>query len=607
MDEKTRQFNLIYVLLGTFLIVGLLPVVLTGWLLSRQSEQELRGIEGRYQSQLLQDKARQIEMFGRRYVDLVSELGRAFELAGGLSVLERQGTEKHLTQTLKNDPNLVGLSIRPVRGNPYNVFRVEALSQAEVDAISDAALSNIRDKELVIGAPQLLPQRKEIVISFASPIVNDEGTVTAAVVGVVSLQDISKIFQQTTSDSESELLSKGLPVVFMIDRDGKTLAHPDTLAVINGKNMTGYKIVEDWLETGDRVQAGLSPFILENDGEQRQLIGAFATAALDKKSAYGIIAIQDETAALASVSQMRNQIWLISILACGLALGLGTILAKELTRPVLTMVDAAQKIADGDFTTRIEVRSRTELGTLGDAFNAMSDQIHRYINELQRAANDNREQFVGTVKALAAAIDGKDPYTRGHSERVSRLSVVLGERLKLDQTEIEKLRISALLHDIGKIGVDDRILKKPGSLTDEEFFQVKQHPYKGYKILQNIPAMKDYLPGIYMHHEAVDGSGYPQGLRGKEIPLQAKIISVADTFDAMTIDRPYQKGMTIAEAVERIGTFIGKRYDEQIVRALMDACEEGQVSPGRIKMDWKIKNFVRSEEQAESHFDMTRI
>ena len=210
----------------------------------------------------------------------------------------------------------------------------------------------------------------------------------------------------------------------------------------------------------------------------------------------------------------------------------------------------------------------------------MSDQLERFIEDLRRAAEENRELFLGTVKSLAAAIDGKDPYTRGHSERVARFSLAIGERLNLPDDEMEKLRISAILHDVGKIAIDDKILKKPAALTDEEFEVMKTHPQRGYKIMSQIPAMRDFLPGMYMHHEMINGQGYPQGLKGDEIPMQARIVSVADTFDAMTTDRPYQKAMTLDDALARIKSFVGTRYDERVVAALVEACEAGQVARG---------------------------
>jgi len=194
------------------------------------------------------------------------------------------------------------------------------------------------------------------------------------------------------------------------------------------------------------------------------------------------------------------------------------------------------------------------------------------------------------VKSLAAAIDGKDPYTRGHSERVSRISVAISQRLGISEDECEKIRISALLHDVGKIGIDDNVLKKPSALTDEEFELMKEHPKKGYKIMSQIPAMKEFLPGMYMHHEMVNGGGYPQGLKGDEIPLMARIVSVADTFDAMTTDRPYQRAMNFDDAVERIKSFVGTRYDERVVASLVAACESGQIRPGSVRLKRRVND-----------------
>jgi HD-GYP domain-containing protein (c-di-GMP phosphodiesterase class II) len=240
----------------------------------------------------------------------------------------------------------------------------------------------------------------------------------------------------------------------------------------------------------------------------------------------------------------------------------------------------AHRIAAGDFSQRVKVLGRTELGELGASFNQMTDQVERFVSDLQRSADENHELFLGTVKALAAAIDGKDPYTRGHSERVSRFAVATAQGLGLPVEEIEQIRISALLHDVGKIGIDDRVLKKPSALTDEEFEVMKTHPQKGYKIMSQIPAMRDFLPGMYMHHEMINGGGYPQGLSGHQIPMQARIVSVADTFDAMTTERPYQRAMDLEAALTRLKSFVGTRYDARVVAAFIAACEAGKIRPG---------------------------
>jgi HD-GYP domain-containing protein (c-di-GMP phosphodiesterase class II) len=255
----------------------------------------------------------------------------------------------------------------------------------------------------------------------------------------------------------------------------------------------------------------------------------------------------------------------------------GFLLAYWVTAPIAAVASGARAIAEGDFARRITVRSRSEIGQLAEDFNTMAEQIQRYINDLRVAVNENRELFLGTVKALAEAIDGKDPYTRGHSERVKMYSVLMAEHMGLSQEEIEDIQVAALLHDVGKIGIEDRILKKPAALTEEEYAIMKTHPEKGAKIMAEIPQMKKYIPGMYYHHECIDGRGYPLGLKGDQIPLMARIISVADTFDAMTTNRPYQRAMSPEVAVQKIWSFAGTRYDPKVVAALESALKAGKL------------------------------
>jgi HD-GYP domain-containing protein (c-di-GMP phosphodiesterase class II) len=421
----------------------------------------------------------------------------------------------------------------------------------------------------------------------------DGDEIVAAVVAIVSFQEVFKTVQQSSSKSSRELLDAGLPVVFVVDQNGKAVAHPDAAVAFSEKPMTDLKVVQDWLEAGSQVQSALSPFSLERDGHVTSMLGSYATVELDRNALLGVIAIQDESAALASVRDMRNQIFFVSLLAAGLALLAGFYFADKLTRPVRELAAGARRIAGGDFSRRVKVLGRTELGELGASFNQMTDQVENYVQDLQRSAEANRELFLGTVKALAAAIDGKDPYTRGHSERVSRFSVAIAEGLGLPAEEIEKIRVSALLHDVGKIGIDDRILKKPAALDDQEFEVMKTHPQKGFKIMSQIPAMREFLPGMYMHHEMINGQGYPQGLEGDDIPMQARIVSVADTFDAMTTERPYQAAMDLEAALTRLKSFIGTRYEARVVAAFIAACEAGRIRPGvtRVKRnlsDWSM-------------------
>jgi HD-GYP domain-containing protein (c-di-GMP phosphodiesterase class II) len=590
MLEKIGRIRLLYIVLGVLLLVGLLPLAFAGTLLSGRSAEELRSVEGRYQAQLVQDKARQIELYGQRYRDVVTGLARGFEFAGGIELLNDAAYDSRLQKTLEEDPNLIGLAIWPVSGELHRAFQPDLIQRAEVDQRVSEVLAKMNGRGVVVSRPQIIRSGQEMAMTVAAPVMGGESghDVLAAVVAIVSFQEVFKAVHQSTSRSERELLDAGLPVVFVVDQNGRAVAHPEASVAFSEKPMTDLKVVRDWQESGSQVQSALEPFTLVRDGRNVSMLGSYATAELDKNSRLGVIAIQDEFAALASVSDMRRQTIWISMIAAVLTLIIGFFFAKKLTQPVQELAVGAHRIASGDFSQRINVRSRTELGHLGDSFNLMTDQLEHYIKDLRNSADENRELFLGTVKSLAAAIDGKDPYTRGHSERVSRISVAIAQRLGLPDDECEKIRISALLHDVGKIAIDDSILKKPAALTDEEFVIMKQHPQKGFKIMSPIKAMKEFLPGMYMHHEMINGQGYPQGLKGDEIPLMAKVVSVADTFDAMTTDRPYQQAMKFEDAIARIQSFVGTRYDASVVSAFVEACEEGQIRPGSVKLKSRV-------------------
>ena len=207
----------------------------------------------------------------------------------------------------------------------------------------------------------------------------------------------------------------------------------------------------------------------------------------------------------------------------------------------------------------------------------MSEELERFIEDLKRAADENRALFMGSIQMLAGAVDEKDPYTRGHSDRVTRYSLMIAKEMKFDQTFMETLQVSAQLHDVGKIGIEDHILKKPGALTEEEFEVMKTHTTKGANILRPVTQLAEMLPGIELHHEALDGRGYPYGLKGDQIPMLARVIAVADTFDALTTNRPYQQAHTPEQALQIIKNLAGKRLDPAAVNALLAVYERGEI------------------------------
>ncbi len=191
------------------------------------------------------------------------------------------------------------------------------------------------------------------------------------------------------------------------------------------------------------------------------------------------------------------------------------------------------------------------------------------ITERKKAEKALHELFLGALESLASAIDAKSPWTRGHSERVAGYAVGIGMQMGLADDALEKLRIAALLHDIGKIGTYDDILNKAGKLTDAEYEAIKQHPARGAEMLAPIRQLHDIIPAVRGHHERYDGAGYPDGLKGENIPLAARILAVADTFDSMTAERPYRATPGKARALEEIQRHAGTQFDPVVVEAFL--------------------------------------
>lgn len=597
MSVKRSKISLVYIVVFTLLLVGLVPVLLTGWFLSERSGRELRAVENRYQIQLVHEKASQIQIFGNRYIGLVNGLTEALELSGDQAIFSRAGTDETLEKLLRENDDLLAVRVAPQTGEAMVLYRPDVITREEVDGIAESAVLK-KGGGVSIDAPRIIQGSGLTVMTIVNSVMA-QGRHLATITAVVSLKNISRAVVGMSPTKESDLWKSGLPIIFVVDRNGNTVFHPDEELGWNQSSLTHLKIVEEWQAANLQIQSGLVPFSAEFENQKHEMIGAYSTVVLGNDLVFGVITMQDEAKALASVGEMRFQTWLISIVFALMALIVGSIAARSLTAPIFRLAVAAKRISDGDLSTRVDARGFTEIGTLGRSFNKMSDKLEEHIAKLAKAAKENRELFVGTVKALAAAIDGKDKYTRGHSERVARISVAIGREMGLGDEELEALRISALLHDIGKIAIDDNILKKPSSLTKEEFEIMKTHPQKGYKIMSQIPAMRNFLPGMYMHHEMVNGEGYPQGLRDEQIPLQAKIVSVADTFDAMTIDRPYSKGMLLPAALQQIKAMVGTRYDAAVVEALVKGCEAGEIGQGVVKFMAEKHTTVNGREIGE--------
>ena len=310
----------------------------------------------------------------------------------------------------------------------------------------------------------------------------------------------------------------------------------------------------------------------------------------------------------ADLQQSKDQMLLLMLLT-GL---IGSVLiavfairmSNKLVSPLKTLHDGIRKVSQGDYDSRIELKEKDEFSYIAGQFNemtarikaAMTDQLHKeqeikdlykkessLNDELFQLIQNNKQSYFETIKALANAEEEKDAYTRGHCERVMNYALSIGKSLHLSDSDMDALKSGAILHDIGKIGIPEQILNKEGPLTNEEFALIKQHPSVGTRILSGLTFMKDSIRIIHEHHEWYDGHGYPSLIKEGDIDLLARIVCVADAFDAMTSQRPYRKvPMTVAQAVAELRKKSGIQFDPQIVEifvASLDQANEGSSLP----------------------------
>jgi putative nucleotidyltransferase with HDIG domain len=279
---------------------------------------------------------------------------------------------------------------------------------------------------------------------------------------------------------------------------------------------------------------------------------------------YALSSVDDAVSEI--MARFNLVLTVIAVGAVTLALVGSIWLARLLTGPIAHLSSAIdQRAAARDLTTPLPATgSSRELDSLTDTFNQLMASV-------AEAESKTEAAYAGAIRALAATLDARDPYTAGHSERVSTLSVAIGRVLHLSESDIEVVRLGALLHDIGKIGIPDQVLRKPGKLTDEEFELIMEHPGLGARILSTIPFLQPHLPIVELHHERPDGLGYPKGLRGDDIPLLARIVHVADAYDAITSARAYRQGRSSDEALRELWRCAGSEYHPEIVSALARA------------------------------------
>jgi putative nucleotidyltransferase with HDIG domain len=232
-------------------------------------------------------------------------------------------------------------------------------------------------------------------------------------------------------------------------------------------------------------------------------------------------------------------------------------------------------VSGGDLHHRAAVVSQDEIGYLARTFNEMTASLEEKTAALE-------ETTFASMEALARTIDARDPSTFGHSARVAAISIEIAEAMPLTAKEREALRRAALLHDIGKIGVEDKVLRKPGPLSETESADMREHPRIGYSMLKGLPFLQPSLPGVLYHHERWDGAGYPTGLSGTAIPLLVRILAVADVFDALTSDRSYREGLGNDAAIAAIRAEAGMQFDPEVVTAFLSRRAQIETLLGRM-------------------------
>jgi HD-GYP domain-containing protein (c-di-GMP phosphodiesterase class II) len=411
----------------------------------------------------------------------------------------------------------------------------------------------------------VLAETNEPVAVLGVPEASDTGATALVVEAVARLRLIEAVFERE---------ARGRVEVFLIDRDGALLwsegADEPTRASVAASNL-----VRDFAR---------KPLHLTAEYEVRSASGTvemLGQVSPVEESGWGVVVHKPVATAFEAARKMVVSAVLASLLLLLLAALLALLVSRWLGEPIRRLTRTTHEIASGNFGMRLEEeRYIAEISELAGDFNRMGEHVEEHISRLRAAAQRNRELFISSIRAFAAAIDAKDPYTRGHSERVAELSRGIARHLGQGEEFVQRLWIGALLHDVGKIGIEDRVLRKGGVLTAEEFEQMKRHPGVGAEIVGPIVELREMLPAIKWHHENWNGRGYPDGLRGEEIPLMARIVAVADCFDAITTDRPYQKGYEARYATEVITKLAGSRFDAKVVTAFLRAFEVGDLAVG---------------------------
>lgn len=549
------RLRILTALLGALVIVAVVPLVLSQLALIKISREALETAEKK--TRIAVTLAEDVSKYVRTTETQLRGLAEGLKLAGAMSPDKDPflfaGKSSFLADFARSEPQFLVIHVLDRDGQGSVLQPPDQLELAITSDLKRGFNAAQRGESFLSDAirTEMFPEGGIVI---ALPVISSEREIVGVVEAFVSLSPIK---------ARLDVEKKREVVAYVVDRRGNLVlsTEPRTL----GESMAKVELVSEFIAHPLRSTRS---YVRGEGVNAHRVLGTIAP--VDSPD-WGVIVEKDEALAYGSVAQMTRASTRGAALALFLAAIVAFLAARALSRPVVELADKARLIAEGNLSQRVKVRGTRELAELSQTFNHMTESLERSMEKLKLAAKENQELFINSIRTLAAAIDAKDPYTRGHSERVARYAVVLARHYGMTPEEIRKVRIAALLHDVGKIGIDDRILRKPTALTDEEFEVMKTHPTKGALIMGQIPQLRDVVPGIKYHHEKWEGGGYPDGLVREEIPLLARIVTVADTFDAMTTTRPYQKAMALEYVVARIQSFSGTRFDPAVVVALEKA------------------------------------
>jgi HD-GYP domain-containing protein (c-di-GMP phosphodiesterase class II) len=575
VSPNSARIPILYVILGVLLVISIVPMYFYSSEVEAINRDRLKTNEMLLQNTVTRSLADDLSQHERSLRMMLANLSSAIQVASGGDIGNKNIEAPELRALLENfvssSDELAYATLLNSEAKGVSAGRIapDAFLQRELQHAYDAA----RDGRAYNGQALQVEDGKtaRTVVLVSSP-VSYGGRFLGMVGAVVDLQFLIRRLQE---------VSGGGLIPYVVDSQGRLVA-AGTSQYVTGQDMKSLEIVRNFVDEGNKAQlAATKEFDVHEGKNSVEMLGTYSpVTALD----WAVVVQKPQFEAYRGVAEMQRTARLLALLAVLLSIGVSIFAARRITNPLQILTHSGRALARGDFSQRVHLRSRTEIGELAETFNTMSQELEHFVEDLKRAAEENRALFLGSIQMLAGAVDEKDPYTRGHSDRVTRYSLLIGKELHLPTDFMETLQISAQLHDVGKIGIEDRILKKPGALTAEEFEVMKTHTTKGANILRPVVQLAEMLPGIELHHEALDGRGYPYGLMEDQIPLLARVIAVADTFDALTTNRPYQHAHTPEEAFKIIQNLAGKRLDPEAVAALIAVYERGEIRIQRLSI-----------------------